>query len=269
VARAIKELGGNVVALYPVGGCIGQLLRQLVDERGIESRVISISDQTREDVTVAEEGTGLEYRFVLPGPQLSEREWRACLRELDALEEQARFVVVSGSLPRGVPKDFYRWVAEAGKAAGRRIVLDTSGPALRAALKTGVHLVKPSLRELQELVGGPLESERDWVTACSALVASGGAEIVALTLGERGAVLVTADRRLRAPAIPIRPVSTVGAGDSFLGAMVWALASGRPIEEAFSYGVAGGSAALLRHRTELCRREDVERLVREVRLQRV
>jgi 6-phosphofructokinase 2 len=118
-------------------------------------------------------------------------------------------------------------------------------------------------------MGQSLEHQTDWITASRSLIDSGQAEIVALTLGEQGALLVTRDRVLLARALPTKLVSVVGAGDSFLGAMVWSLACGHPIETAFRYGMAAGSAALLMPGTELCRREDVERLVNDVKLQAV
>lgn len=147
------------------------------------------------------------------------------------------------------------------------MIVDTSGLALKQAVEAGVYIVKPSLREFSELVSSPLESERDWITACRSLVESGRAEMVALTMGEQGALLVTSHQVFRGQAVPIKPISVVGAGDSFLGAMIWSLACGHPIEHAFRYGIAAGSAALLMPGTEMCRRQDVELLVGEVKVQ--
>ncbi len=268
-ARVLKRFGVDVTAMYPSGGVLGQLLQNLVDQEGLRDLTIPISGETREDFTVYEQTSGQQYRFVLPGPRLSEREWRACLDSFTALQQPARFVVASGSLPPGVPDDFYQQVAKATKQAGAKIVIDTSGPPLKAALEAGVFLVKPSLRELRTLMGTPLETQRDRIAACRSLIEGGRAEIVALTMGNQGAVLVTDRIQLFAKAVPIQPVSVVGAGDSFLGAMIWRLVTGHPIEDAFRYGVAAGSAALLAPGTELSRREDVERLVDQVKLQTI
>ena len=267
VARVLKRLGADVTAIYPIGGALGQLLRELVEREGIPELTIPIAGETREDFTVTEHSTGAQFRFLLPGPQLTEQEWGTCLTMLGKVERGARFVVGSGSLPPGVPDDFYGRIAEVAKAAGRKTIIDSSGPALHAALDAGVYLIKPSLNELRLLIGQPLETQSDWIKACHALVNAGKAEVVALTLGDDGALLVTREQVVRALALPIKPVSVVGAGDSFLGAMIWCLASGRSMETAFRYGVAAGSAALLMQGTELCRREDVERLAGEVRLQ--
>jgi 6-phosphofructokinase 2 len=266
VARVLKRLGTDVTAIYPAGGTLGLLLSQLVDQEGISQITIPIATETREDFTVNERVTGFQYRFVLPGPQLAEHEWQACLTLITALEAHTRFVVCSGSLPPGVPNDFYRRVAEATQRAGRRIIVDSSGAPLKDVLGVGVYLLKPSLSELRDIFGAALDIRADQIEACRKLVENKQAEVVALTLGEQGAILVTADRVLRARPLPIEPKSVVGAGDSFLGAMIWALTSGQTLDEAFRYGVAAGSAALLVPGTELCRREDIEQLVKEVEL---
>jgi 6-phosphofructokinase 2 len=269
VARVAKRFGADVLAIYPVGGPIGQLLHRLVEQEGIRSLSIPISQDTREDFAVREAETGEQYRFVMPGPYLSEGEWCACLAALTSFEDRPAFIVASGSLPPGVPEDFYGKIVEATRDTGGKIVVDTSGPPLRNALDAGAYLVKPNLREMRELVGGPLEREEDCIAASRRLIDARRAEVVALTLGHYGALLVTRDLILRANALPIKPVSTVGAGDSFLGAMVAQLAAGHGIEDAFRYGVAAGSAALLAPGTDLCRREDVERLLNDVNLQRL
>jgi 6-phosphofructokinase 2 len=199
-----------------------------------------------------------------------EPEWRGYLDAFASQvssEHQPRFVVASGSLPLGVPSDFYAQIARIAKQAGAKMILDTSGPALKEALEAGVYIVKPSLREFSDLMSTPLKSESDWITACRSVIESRRTEIIALSMGEHGALLVTSHQVLRGQAIPIKPVSVVGAGDSFLGAMIWSLACGHPMEHAFRYGIAAGSAALLMPGTEMCRREDVERLVRDVKVQ--
>jgi 6-phosphofructokinase 2 len=265
-ARVIKRFGADVTAMYPAGGALGQLLGRLLEQEGVAGLVTPIAQETREDFTILERLTGRQYRFVLPGPLLSEAEWHACLHAFTSLDQRVRFVIGSGSLPPGVPDEFYGLVAQNAKRLGRKLIVDTSGPALKAALEAGVYMIKPSLREFRALVGQSLETHADLIAACRSLVAAGRAEIVALTLGEQGALLVTHDQVLGAQALPIKPVSVVGAGDSFLGAMIWSLASGHALTTAFRYGMAAGSAALLEPGTELCRREDVERLLNNVEL---
>jgi 6-phosphofructokinase 2 len=265
-ARVIKRLGGDVTAMFPVGGALGQLLQRLMDNEGIAALTTAIAGETREDFTVIERTTGAQYRFVLPGPSLTEDEWRGCLNVFSAIEEGARFVVGSGSLPPGVPDDFYARVAQAARQRDRKIVIDTSGPALQAALATGIYLVKPNLNEFRHLMREPLDTEAAQIKACRTLIANRQTEIVALSLGEQGALLVARDLVLRADTLPIKPVSVVGAGDSFLGALIWSLACGHPLDLAFRYAVAAASAALLMPGTELGQKPDIERLARDVEI---
>ena len=269
MARVLKRLDADVLALYPSGGELGELLQRLLDQEGVSARTISLVEETREDFTVFEQTTGLQYRFVLPGPHLRENEWKSCLELLNGLDRPPRFVVGSGSLPPGVPDDFYGRVAEIAKRGGSKIVVDSTGQPLRAALDAGVYLVKPNLNEFKTLMGAALESQSDLIKGCRLLIEAGHAEIVALTLGDQGALLVTRELALRGPALPITPVSVVGAGDSFLGAMIWSLASGHAIDAAFRCGIAAGSAALLAPGTELSRQADIERLIKDVQVQQL
>jgi 6-phosphofructokinase 2 len=166
VARVVRRLGGEVVAIYPAGGSTGQLLRRLVDRENISSIIIDVSEETREDFTVTEERSGQQYRFVLPGAPLSESEWTACLAALAETAQGASFVVASGSLPPKVPHDFYARVAQIVKSAGCKMVLDTAGPPLAAKLKERVYLLKPNLQELQQLTHMPLIGFDSWIEAC-------------------------------------------------------------------------------------------------------
>jgi len=156
VARVLTRFGVRCRALYPAGPVLGRLLRQLLDDEGVSSIPVEIAGETRESFTVLEHASGREYRFVLSGPQLQRSEWQACLDAVATLPEAPAWVVASGSLPAGVPDDFFARLARAARARGARMVLDTSGPPLAAALEEGVYLSKPNLRELRELTGLPL-----------------------------------------------------------------------------------------------------------------
>jgi 6-phosphofructokinase 2 len=266
VARVIRRLGGIASALYPVGGLTGDLLRQLLDKEDVASWTFPIAGETRQDFFVSEISTGQPYRFILPGPKLAQGEWQRCLALLSDTTPFPRFVVASGSLPGGVPDDFYARIAKIVKQRGGAMILDTSGPALAAAVAEGVELVKPNLHEMRELVGCEPSTAAEWEAAAKTLVRSGKAATVALTMGHLGAVLVTRDRVLRAEALAIKPISAVGAGDSFLGALVCGLASGADLESCFRQAVAAGAAALLNPGTGLCLPGDVKRLAEQVML---
>ena len=269
VARVIHRLGASCTALYPAGGASGAKFQKLLDGEGVPNICLGIDGDTRESFSVMDRASHSEYRFVLPGPALEEREWQACLARIIALESLPQFVVASGSLPPGVPLDFYARLSRLLKPRQIKLVLDTSGPALRFALDAGVYLCKPSLRELSELCGQELKNEADWRMAGQALIKQGKAQVLVLSLGEGGACLFTPDASYFAPALPVSVVSAIGAGDSFVGAMVWALSKGHDLPDAFKYGVAGASAALLSAGSGLCQPEDVSRLYADVRLTRL
>ncbi|MBP7132718.1 MAG: 1-phosphofructokinase family hexose kinase [Aquabacterium sp.] len=266
VARVLHRLGSRVTAIYAAGGPAGQTLQTLLDAEGVPSQVVPIQGATRESFSVHERSSGQDYRFVLPGPTLTETEWNACLDAVVAGLGRARHVVVSGGLPPGVPADFYAQLARRVREAGGWLVLDSNGAALAETLAAGVYLVKPSLRELRELTGQSLPDEASWRDAARQIIAQGQAQIVALSLGGDGALLVTADEAWRAQSLRVNVASTIGAGDSFVGGLVWALSQGQPLEEAFGHAMAAGAAALLLPGTNLCDPADVERLRHEVRL---
>ncbi len=268
VAQVVQRLGGNSSAMFPAGGPAGEWLVSHLQATGLPVRRIALAEDTRENFTVQALDTGAEFRFVLPGPTLTEVEWTACLAAIETLPHLPAFVVASGSLPPGVPTDFYARLAAIVRSRGSRLVLDCAGPALAAGVAAGVYLVKPNLRELRDLTQLPLETSAQWSQAAQALVDQGQAEVVALTLGEQGALLVTKDGAWRAEALPITVASSVGAGDSFVGALVWALQRGESLPDAFTWAVAAGSAALLTPGTGLCLVDHVQRLRLLVRLQR-
>jgi 6-phosphofructokinase 2 len=264
VARVLKRLGIDATAIYPAGGASGRLLDNLLEREGVRSISVAVVNETREDITFFDETTHEQYRLVFPGAPLSRNEWQECLDSLQRIEPQVQFVVASGSLPAGVPEDFFGRAARASKAAGSKAIVDTSGPFLKAALEEGVYLIKPNLREFRELVGITSDDQATLIEAGRSLFDRYFVEIIALSMGPEGALLITPDTALRANGLPINPVSVSGAGDSFLGAMVWSLANGGGLATALRYGVAGGSAALLNPGTELCRPEDIHRLASEV-----
>ena len=264
VARAMRRLGGDALAFFPAGGPPGQRLEKLLADEGVRRTVFPIGGWTRENLNVFETGSGRQFRFVLPGPHLSEYEWTGCFGALEALRSFPEFVVASGSLPPGVPEDFYARLARLARDRGARLVIDASGPPLARALAEGVFLWKPSLREFREWTGESSLEEAAWRRRAEQIVADGFCEVLVLSLGADGALWVANGgfERLMAPSVAA--LSTVGAGDSLVAGIVFALASGRPIGEAVRFGIAAAAAATLNPGTGLCRREDAERLASSV-----
>jgi 6-phosphofructokinase 2 len=263
VARVIGELGGTALPVYLAGGATGALLDELLVESGFAPVRVPIAGHTRISHAVFDRASGLEYRFVPEGPLVSPAEWAAGRAALEALDFD--WLVVSGSMPRGLDPACHGELVALAAARGARFVLDTSGPALAAALDAGpVHLVKPSLGEFRTLVGAELTSAEEIGAAAEQLRRERPVTLVAVSMGHEGALLAGPDgiMHLRPPDVPVS--SATGAGDAFLGGMVTALAAERDTLDAFRLGMAAGTAAVLTPGTALCRRADVERLYGEL-----
>lgn len=266
VARALTQLGGRVKALYPAGGPTGRRIRELLEAQEVEQIPIPIEGTTRENILVQETQSGRNFRFVLPGPALSEREWQACLDKLAELEPKPDYLIASGSLPQGVPEDFYARLARVAKH-DMHLIVDASGEPLRAAVEEGVWLMRCNHHEFAEMTGRSPETDGELKELTREIVERNGAEVVIVTLGDGGALLTSREGHERAYSPDVDVVSPRGAGDNFVAALVFRLAQEKSLKEALRYAVAGAAAALLRPGTGRLRPEKVEDLCRQVRLQ--
>lgn len=258
VAGVISNLGGDVESLYVAGGATGTLLAELLINRPFRSIHIPNTAPVRMSFNLFERTSGFEYRFVPEGEPISGDAIDACLDTVASF--RGNYVVASGSVPIGAPEDLLVKMAQIVKRNGARFVLDTSGAALTYTLEhADVFLAKPSLSELRHLAGDAL-NEGTAREAAMAVIDAGRCELLAITLGAEGAMLAMKDNLIRMPALHVVTKSTVGAGNSFLGAMVWALSEGWDRERAFKLGIAAGAAAAMTPGTQLCEREDVMRL---------
>jgi 6-phosphofructokinase 2 len=260
VSRAIKKLGGESILLYSAGGLTGERLKALLDEECLDHRPFPIEGLIRESLVILEESTGRQYRFGMPGPEFQKQEREQFLDGLSAVEPTPDYLVASGSLPPGMPADFYARVSRLGKNRGSKVIIDVSGEALAQALKEGVYLIKPNVREFRELVGEDITEESQIKAEAQKMVKCGRCEVLVISLGAAGALVVSEEisERILPPTVPI--VSKVGAGDSMVAGIVLSLARGKPLRESVLFGVAAGTAAVMTPGTELCRREDAERV---------
>lgn len=259
VARVFARLGGNVRCFYLAGGATGAALDVLLDRNGPDRCRIDINGETRVAMAVLDRESGLQYRLVADGPEITPDDVNRCLEHLESAD--FAYLVASGTLPRGAPDDFYAKLAALVARRGARMVLDSSGRGLAHGLAGGrIFLAKPSLEELRALCGRRLETDAEIAEAGREIVRQGQCENVAVTLGSNGAFLINAQGTLRLPAVPVETVSAVGSGDSFVAAMVFGLARGREVEDAFRLGLAAGAAAVLTPGTDLARAEDIYRL---------
>lgn len=265
VARVALRLGGNSIAIVPVGGHTGHRVRQLVLDEALATAAVEVAARTRQSFAVFEASTGDQYRFVLPAPQLD-------LGDLDrvvtaTIEEcsDASCLVISGRAPSQLPDGWFTSIVAA--VAPIPVIVDTSGPALQAALRCGASLAKPSARELSGVVGRDLVTEHDILGAAIDVHAETGIDALVVSIGAGGGFLVTADAvtRFRAPSVRVR--SAVGAGDSMVAGIAVGVARGDDLTDAVRLGVAAGTAAVLTDATDLCRCQDVDTLLPAVTIE--
>ena len=261
VARVIATLGGRPELLYLAGGATGALLREILGSLPVKQHRVVSSASTRISYTVRDLKQGLEYRFIPEGPAINRNEFQQVLDIVEQMDFD--YIVTTGSLPKHAPQDAYAQIAQIAARKGARVILDSSGRALSETLEqASVFLIKPSLEEMEQLIGKPLDPEQAGEEALK-IVRRGSAENIVVSMGAQGALLAMTSGVSFGSAPSVTPGSAVGAGDSFVAAMTFALANDIEIEEAFHLGIAAGSAAVMTTGTQLCRREDVVRLYKQ------
>jgi 6-phosphofructokinase 2 len=259
VSRVVHALGGRTQAIAALGGLTGRFVEQMLVDAEVPCWAVTVPGTTRVSLTVQEKSSGSEYRFVPEGATLRASDAERILALLG--DVGADWLVASGSLPPGFPVDFYAQAARLARSRNIRFALDTSGVALEAALNQGIDLLKMSLGEFQSIVGTKAPETDALAREASRLARSGAASMIALTLGERGAILATSERRLVQPALPVQVRGSVGAGDSFLAGLVLGLAQQKSDEEALRLAMATSGAAVMSHGTARVTREQVESLL--------
>ncbi|MCV2865038.1 1-phosphofructokinase family hexose kinase [Albidovulum sediminicola] len=271
VSRVVARLGGETLALVAVGGGNGARLCAALATENVPFRPLPSPGETREGLTVTERSTGEQYRFALPGPKWRASDVASALRSTVQAVARGQFLVMSGSLPPGVPADVAARLARRIARAGGRMGADTSGAALAelAGGPSGLDLLRMNGAEAEELAGHPLPLAADSADFAQALVHRGVARLVIVARGAEGSVLASPEGRFLARAAEVPVKSRIGAGDSFMGAMVLALARGLRPERALQEGTAAACAAVMTDATELCRAREARRLIRDCPVQPV
>lgn len=259
VARAIRKLGGEATAIYPSGGYTGKFFDKLLAEEGVPSVIIETENETRENIIILEESTNQQFRFGMPGTVLKENEWQKILDTIDKAKD-VKFIVASGNLPPGVPEDVLARIAVIAKNKNAKFIADTSGDPLKYAVNEGVYLLKPNLGELSSLVGKEYLHDNEIADIAMQIIKNGKCEIVVVSMGKEGAMLVTKDTIKKISSPPAEKKSTVGAGDSMVAGIILSLLQNKSIIEAIQFGVACGTAATMNPGTELCKKEDADSL---------
>ncbi|WP_174509937.1 6-phosphofructokinase II [Klebsiella oxytoca] len=262
VARAITFLGGTATAIYPAGGATGEHLTALLESEHVPVDTIDAQDWTRQNLHVHVSTSGEQYRFVMPGAALTAEEFQQLEEKVLAIEPGS-LLVVSGSLPPGISVNDLTQLVKNAQQHGLRCIIDSSGDALAAALTVGnIELVKPNQKELSALVQRDLNQPDDVRQAAEELIHSGKARRVVVSLGPQGALGVDASGSVHVVPPPMKSQSTVGAGDSMVGAMTLRLAENASLEDMVRFGVSAGSAATINQGTRLCSLENTQKIYR-------
>lgn len=259
VSRVLKRLGISNQALGYAGGFTGSFIEEFLKNEGVDADFIQTAEITRINVKIKSDK---ETELNGPGPELNQAQLEALTDKVSQMNGGDWFVL-AGSLPSSIPAAYFLELAKICQANGVRFVLDTSGPALQSLIDTPVFLIKPNQQELGELFGVEIASLSDAFHYANKLVAR-GTEHVVVSMGGDGALLVTKDTALIAKAPQGTVVNTVGSGDSLVSGFIASYATDQDSELAFRYGVASGSATAFR--SDLCRKEDVEKLLEEVQI---
>lgn len=265
VARVLTRLGMDARCVGLAGQENYALFRRMLDDENIPCRFVTVSGSVRTNTKVVSLSG-------LPVTELNEPGFAVGAEELknfaDMVEREAQEVdwcILTGSLPGGCGPACYLNLMNRLKA---RCVLDAFGPALLEGLQARPYLVKPNQEELSLTLNRPLEDRRALMEAARELI-SCGAQNVLVSMGGDGAMLVTPERALYAPCVPVQAQSTVGAGDAMVGGLLYGLQQTGSLEQAFAYGVAAGTACVMTAGTQLLRTEDFLALLPCVRLQEV
>lgn len=245
VARNLKRFGLPVTALFPAGGHHGDLLEQLLQDQSLSYLRIPIKNETTQNIVLSESATGQNLHLVFPGAQLAESEWQACSDAIMSLSPRPAMLIISGSLPGGVPEHFTGQLIRCCHAVGIKVILDTSGPALLHALGSGVFAAKLNREDFTALGYEGANDIASRAKALKTMCEHYQLEHLVLTLGPDGALLASRTGELlhaRPPQVTV--ISHAGAGDAFVSVMSGKLFEQRPIREAFVYGVAAAAAAI-------------------------
>ena len=268
VSRVIHELGGETVAYGFIGGIDGETLKHLLQQQGVPFDFTPIKGEIRSNFIITDLATHHQTRIDAPGPHIMRHELQKLVQKVKHISPKPDFLVFAGSVPPAVPADIYRQLIEAAKNNGIKTVLDSDNKWLKEGIKAKPNVIKPNVHEAEELLGKHLRSEAAIVKALKALV-DRGIEVAVISRGKDGLIAANGEMVLKAipPQVEVR--STVGAGDSTIAGLVLKLNEGLGIDEACRWAVAAGTAAALTPGTELCRREDVVKLLSKVKIKRL
>ncbi|OMH40605.1 1-phosphofructokinase family hexose kinase [Desulfurobacterium indicum] len=253
-ARVISRLGISPHLITTIGGCTGECVMRGLERESVPFEYVKIKGETRVNTILEQKGKKSHVLIACRGPILDERE----VKELEEriCSHSPDFLILGGSVPPGLPNDFYAKIIKYFKNRGCSVLVDADGELLRKAISASPFAIKPNRHELERLVGRPLFDFNDIVEACREVVNS-GVQIVITSLGRYGAVAVTEEKVIRVVPPDVKVINTVGAGDSVVGGFIYALDKGETLAEAVAFAVSCGTATVMMEGPKLCKPDDV------------
>ncbi|MBC7848184.1 MAG: 1-phosphofructokinase family hexose kinase [Chitinophagaceae bacterium] len=263
VSKALKRLGVESVALFPSGGHNGDMLKSLLKQQSIQFHAVDTHVETRENWIVLESESNNQFRFTFPGRAVEEVVIKELIDQMRSFSPT--YVIASGSLPPGLPDYFYGLIIKTAHAVGARCIVDTSGPALEAIKDRKAYLIKPNIGELARMLKVDKLERNETDDAAQQVIENGYAELVVVSMGAEGAWLVSRDEKHFVTAPTVEKKSTVGAGDSMVAGITYALQKNLSLKEALQMGVACGTAATMNSGTQLFDQQDALNLFNGIR----
>lgn len=264
VSGALKRLKVETLTLFTSGGRTGKLLETLLQNENLRTMPFPVENETRENFIVMDSLNQQQFRFGFPGLPCTESEQKALLKTLESITDFPEISVISGSLPNGLNAQFIKEIIQICKHKNSKVIIDTSGESLEVAVQEGVYLIKPNIGELATLTGYNELNLQAMEAAATEIINKGAAEIVVVSLGASGATLFYKNGKIHQPAPLVKVKSTVGAGDSMVAGMVYALINNSSMKDLLRMGIACGSATTMAEGTALFDSENVFKILNEL-----
>jgi len=263
VSRMLYALGMESTAVGFVGGEIGRVMDEGLQAMGISTDFVTVADDTRTNVSIVSQLDGQYIKVNEPGPTITDEDMRRLFEKVDGLLAPGDWWVLAGSLPPGAPVDLYARLITRIKQKDGKVILDTSGEALKLGCAAGPYLIKPNVEEAREIIEMPAGKTTD-IGKMIARIHAMGANLIILSAGKHQSYLSDGNRLWAGVPPRILEKNPTGAGDAMLAAIVYALALEKPPAEAFAWGIASGSAAASQPGTRMAEKSVVEALIKKV-----
>jgi 1-phosphofructokinase len=268
VSKTIKELGGETIATGFVGGSGGILIKKVLQDLGIQSDFVEIKNEVRTNLKVVE-ADGNVTEFNEPGPQVTQEELEALTQKLLSYANEEALFVLAGSIPNGISKTIYQILTYKLKEKGAKVFVDADGELFIQSLEAGPDIIKPNRHELEEYYHKDYRVDETELIDMGQSLLEKGIGMIAISLGQMGALFITKDKVIRSPGLKVEAHSTVGAGDAMVAALSFSYNQGLPLEECAKLGIATSAGAVTTKGTKPPKRELVDALLKEAKAEQI